>query len=217
VGRLKPGSRYAETFASQAPQDGLRMPKLEALFDLVKALKADHIRFDIETKMSPLDPEATLAPAEFVQALLAVINRHQMAHRTQIQSFDWRTLRHIKRVQPGIETVCLTTVSASTGRGNVHDVRWTDGLKLEDHGHSVPALVKAAQCDVWAPNFNTLDANARQDARRLGLRVIPWTVNAPEDLERVFSLDPDGIISDYPDRVRALMARRGMPLPVPVP
>lgn len=213
VGRIKPGTPYAQTFSSQVPQDGLRMPRLSDLFDMVKALKADHVRFDIETKMSPLDPDATLPPADFVKTLLSVIQEHGMARRTQIQSFDWRPLREIKRLQPEIETVCLTTVSASTGRGNVHDARWTDGLNLADHGHSVPALVKAAACDVWSPNFNTLTGEAREEARRLGLRVIPWTVNTPADLDRMLDLKPDGLITDYPDRAREAMARRGMALP----
>jgi glycerophosphoryl diester phosphodiesterase len=32
--------------------------------------------------------------------------------------------------------------------------------------------------------------------------VIPWTVNEPDDIRRVLGLGVDGIISDYPDRVK---------------
>jgi glycerophosphoryl diester phosphodiesterase len=39
-------------------------------------------------------------------------------------------------------------------------------------------------------------------ARGLGLRVIPWTVNEPGDIRRVLGLGVDGVISDYPDRVK---------------
>ncbi len=212
VGRIKPGTRYAQTFASQQPLDGTRMPTLASLFELVKTKKAEHIRFDIETKLSPLDPEATLAPAEFVTALLAVINQHGMGKRVQIQSFDWRTLRIIEKTQPEIETVCLSSSSAE-GRGNIHDPRWTDGFKLDEHGGSAPRLVKAAGCDVWSPNFNNLKADSLSEAKKLGLKVVPWTVNEPSDIEAMLAMQPDGMISDYPDRVREAMARRGMPLP----
>jgi len=43
--------------------------------------------------------------------------------------------------------------------------------------------------------------------------VIPWTVNEPADMDRLLALGVDGIISDYPDRLRQAMARRGLPLP----
>jgi glycerophosphoryl diester phosphodiesterase len=51
------------------------------------------------------------------------------------------------------------------------------------------------------------------EARALGLRVIPWTVNEPAAIERVLDLAVDGLITDYPDRARAQIQRRGLPLP----
>ena len=45
-------------------------------------------------------------------------------------------------------------------------------------------------------------------ARQLGLRIVAWTVNEPANIPRVLELKVDGIISDYPDRVRA--ALKGM-------
>jgi glycerophosphoryl diester phosphodiesterase len=51
-------------------------------------------------------------------------------------------------------------------------------------------------------------------AHALGLRVSVWTVNEPTDIEAMLNLGVDAIISDYPDRVRAAMQRRGMTLPV---
>ncbi len=50
-------------------------------------------------------------------------------------------------------------------------------------------------------------------ARALGLKVVPWTVNEPAAIERMHELGVDGMISDYPDRVRTTMARRGLQLP----
>jgi glycerophosphoryl diester phosphodiesterase len=41
-----------------------------------------------------------------------------------------------------------------------------------------------------------------KEAKSLGLRVIVWTVNTEKDIARMLELGVDGIISDYPDRVR---------------
>jgi glycerophosphoryl diester phosphodiesterase len=38
-------------------------------------------------------------------------------------------------------------------------------------------------------------------------------VNDPAQIERLLDWGVDGLISDYPDRVRAAMARRAMALP----
>jgi glycerophosphoryl diester phosphodiesterase len=92
---------------------------------------------------------------------------------------------------------------------------WTAGFQLREHG-SVAKMVKAAGGDIWSPYFRDLDAEQLREARALGLRVIPWTVNNPPDIAKVLDLGVDGIISDRPDRVREEMQRRGMPLPAAV-
>jgi glycerophosphoryl diester phosphodiesterase len=51
------------------------------------------------------------------------------------------------------------------------------------------------------------------EAKSLGLKVIPWTVNERADMARLIALGVDGLITDYPDRLRALMAEKDMPLP----
>jgi len=47
--------------------------------------------------------------------------------------------------------------------------------------------------------------------------VVVWTVNRPEDMERLIDLGVDGIISDRPDLLRAAAAKKGIPLPAPAP
>lgn len=215
VGRLKPGTRYAETFAQQAPRDGERIPTLDELFTRVKArADAAHVRFNIETKLTPDEPQVTPEPAAFVRALLAVIDRHGMRERVAIQSFDWRTLREVNRVAPAVATVCLTV--RQNWMDNLTNGRWTAGITAGEHGNLAPRMAKAAGCRTWSPYFGDVDAGTLDEARRLGLKTVPWTVNLPTDVERLLALPIDGIITDYPDRMREAMARRGMPLPPPL-
>ncbi len=52
------------------------------------------------------------------------------------------------------------------------------------------------------PYFRTLDENLVEEAHNRGFKVFVWTVNEVEDIEKMKSIGVDGIISDYPDRIR---------------
>ena len=54
-------------------------------------------------------------------------------------------------------------------------------------------------------------------AHGLGLRVWAWTANQAEDMHRLIDAGVDGIISDYPDRLRAVAEARGLALPPAAP
>ena len=213
VGRLDPSNAYARPFAQQQPRDGQRIPTLAALFQLVRDLGADKVRFDIETKIVPDRPDATLGPSEFLDILLPVIQQAGMADRVMIQSFDWRSLRLVQQRAPVIETVYLTTEFARAN--NVRDPLWTAGMMWRDHA-STAHMVKASAGTTWSPNFHNIDAAKVKAAQQLGLKVIPWTVNEPADMDRLIGWGVDGIISDYPDRLRAAMQRASLPLPAPL-
>jgi glycerophosphoryl diester phosphodiesterase len=213
VGRIDPASDYARQFPTQQPKDGERLPTLASVFARVKALGADHVRFDIETKITPTAPEETLAPEPFVRALLAVIREAGMTRRVMIQSFDFRTLKLVQQLEPGMDTVYLTIRTRTAD--NLADVAWTGGLQLRDFA-SPGHLVKAAGGSIWAPNQGSLTREDLKAAQQLGLKVIPWTVNDPAVAERLLEWGVDGIISDYPDRMRPLMEKRGLALPPPV-
>jgi len=176
VGRIRPESEYAKRFPHQKPIDGTRIPRLADLFAIAPA----KVRFNIETKLVAEAPGETLAPEPFARALFAEVRKAGVAGRTTIQSFDWRTLKVVEREAPEIRTAYLTSGKASD-----------------------PAKVHAAGGRIWSPNFQDLDAEKLRAARALGLRLVVWTVNEPADIGRVIDMKVDGIISDYPDRVRA--------------
>jgi glycerophosphoryl diester phosphodiesterase len=50
------------------------------------------------------------------------------------------------------------------------------------------------------------DAAIVEAAHAADLAVFVWTVNAPDDVRRAVALGVDGIITDWPDRVRGLLA-----------
>lgn len=211
VGRLRPGSPTAQRFAAQRPVDGERIPTLAQVLAL--AQPHEGVRLNIETKINPLQPDLSSSPERFVLAVVQALDEAGLRGRASLQSFDWRTLMAAREQAPDIPRVALT--ARQSWLDNVADPRWTAGLRLADH-RSVPDLVHAAGMQVWSPFHGDLTPRDLQRARELGLPVVVWTVNEPADLERALDLGVDGIISDYPDRVRTALLARGRPVPAPV-
>jgi len=175
------------------------------------------VRFNIETKISPLSPIETTHPEDFARRLIAAIRAGGMEKRAAIQSFDWRTLQVVQRIAPEIATVYLSaqqrnfdTVRATDPAGSP----WTAGFQHSALG-SLPAMVKAAGGAVWSPYFGDIDATQVRAAQALGLRVIPWTINEPDAMRRMIGWGVDGLITDRPDRLRPILHERGIALPLP--
>ena len=112
MGRIRPGSEYAQRFPSQEPIDGTRIPRLDELF----ALAGPRVRFNIETKLAAEAPDETLPPEPFARALIAEVRKAGAAARTTIQSFDFRTLKVVEREAPEIMTAYLTSGKNSDPR-----------------------------------------------------------------------------------------------------
>jgi glycerophosphoryl diester phosphodiesterase len=218
VGRLKPGTPYAARFAEQAPADGERIPTLADVFALAGKARNTTVRFNVETKLDPRHPELTAAPEAFAEAVIAAVRAAGMTDRTTLQSFDWRTLRQAQKVAPEIKTVCLTVQQPGDDNiqvGQPGPSPLLAGLDVDDFGGSVPRLVKAAGCAVWSPNARDLEPGAVAEAHAQGLTVVPWTVNEESAMNALAASGVDGIITDYPDRARKVLARRGVSLPAP--
>lgn len=209
VGRLKPGTAYAANYPDQQALDGTRIPRLADLFDMVK--DNAKVRFAIETKLDPGKPDETLAPEPFARAVVDAIRRAGMAGRSQVLSFDWRTLQVVQQVAPEIPTVYLSiqrrmdNIRAANPAGSP----WTAGFQHRDHG-SVPKMIKAAGGGIWSVYFNDLTPAAAKEAKALGLKVLVWTVNDPAAMARMLDLGVDGLITDRPDRALPVLRERGV-------
>lgn len=219
VGRLKPGTRYASLYPAQKPVDGARLPRLADLFALVKKSGNTTVRLALETKLTPTAPGETMAPEPFARALIGAIREAGFAERTAILSFDWRTLQVVQKEAPEIGTVYITMQQRgldNVGADKAEGSAWTAGIRYADHG-SVPRMIKAAGGRTWSSFLGDLDAAKVKEAQALGLTVLTWTVNEPQQIARAMDLGVDGIVSDRPDLVREEMQRRGMALPQATP
>jgi glycerophosphoryl diester phosphodiesterase len=169
----------------------------------------ERVHFNIETKLSPLEPSQTLPPQAFARALIAEVRRAGMAGRTSIQSFDWRTLQVVQQEAPEIPTVYLST-ARTLAPVDGKPTPCTAGIDPAAHGGSVPRMVRAAGGKVWSPSIGALTAAQVAEAHALCLNVMEWTVNDEATITRMLDLGVDGIISDRPDRVAQELQRSGM-------
>jgi glycerophosphoryl diester phosphodiesterase len=78
-------------------------------------------------------------------------------------------------------------------------------------------MVKAAGGAVWSPYYGEVTPENVREAQGIGLRVVVWTLNTEDDMRRMIGLGVDGIISDYPDRLRSIAAEAGIALPPATP
>ncbi len=220
VGRLNPNASYAKRYPRQQAIDGTRVPTLSEVFELVKKAGNETVRFNIETKLSPDNPDLSLPPEEFARIVLAVIQKHKMQDRVALQSFDWRTLQEVQRLAPEIPTSYLTVNQSwlnNTQIGQPGPSPWMSGFDIDTYDGSRPRAIKAAGGRVWSSYYQEVDAASVAMAHELGLLVKVWTVNKPREMEKLIDLGVDGIITDYPDVLRDVLLRRGIATPDPTP
>ncbi len=198
--------------------DGERFPTLQQLFDTARDARSPGgrpVRFNVETKITPTSGIATADPNRYASAVVDAVRAAQMSERVTVQSFDWRTLREVRKLAPELATACLTI--ESSGMNTVAPDAsgaspWHAGLRLSDHNGSLAQLAKAAGCTVWSPFWRNVTAENVADAHALKMKVIPWTVNDPSEIDRLVTLGVDGIISDYPDRAKRVLEARKVPI-----
>ncbi len=96
-----------------------------------------------------------------------------------ISSFRWDELQAMRDKNPNVPIAVLTGKDA------------LEGL----------ATAKQLQAVAINPEFSGLDQGVVDQLHAAELKVFPYTVNEPSDIERMEELQVDGIITNYPERV----------------
>ncbi|BBZ50743.1 glycerophosphodiester phosphodiesterase [Mycobacterium heidelbergense] len=197
------GKRLAE-FPDAEVVRGNKIATLPDVFALTDSYHAA-VRFNIETKVEADKPGASAEPQEFVDVILAAVRSAGKVDRVEIQSFDWRTLPMVRRVEPSIPLVALYD-EETWAPGSP----WLTGTNAADP--MIGALLVGA--NIVSPNYALVTGKPYVDhAHSLGLKVIPWTVNDAEAMREQIAYGVDGVITDYPTLLRGVLAELGMPLP----
>jgi glycerophosphoryl diester phosphodiesterase len=222
-GRRTPPNPATDPFVgTQEAVPGTRMPTLAEVFALVERYESSPsnrgranqpVLFNVETKLDPTVPSETVDPATFARRVVETIRAAGLVDRVTLQSFDWRTLGEAKRLEPKLRTVALAqapTIFPGTP--------WTAGVPISADAWQgqVADAAKSIGASILSPRFNDLTDALIARSQRIGLPVVPWTVNDQPTMAALIDRGVDGLITDYPDRLRAVMDAKGLDLPRPL-
>ncbi|MDA3630458.1 glycerophosphodiester phosphodiesterase family protein [Saccharopolyspora sp. WRP15-2] len=231
VRTLDCGSQTLPQHPAQRPSPGARMPLLTEVFDLVEERDADDVWLNVETKVEAGAPQETAPREEFVQIVARQVRESGLADRVSIQSFDWGALMRMREVAPELPIVALTNGDQFLQPGRPGASPWLGGIDIDDFDGDLVAAVASFDADGLSPvhgypqdgkvtdpdyvPYTTKDMVKR--AHRAGIEVIPWTVDDEPTMHELIDDGVDGIITDYPDRLREVMRQRGFELPEQYP
>ncbi|MGI0540818.1 glycerophosphodiester phosphodiesterase [Corynebacterium aquatimens] len=209
--------KLSEDFPEQEPVKGNKILQLSDVFEIAKS---EHdVYFNIETKIEAEERENSAEPQEFVDAILAAAEEAGTTDRIMIQSFDWRSLPLVREKNPNIPLVALYDETTW-----VEDSKWIGDIDYKDVDGDVIEAVKKLGAEVISPGFAVpYEAKAGDDdynptatreyitkAHEAGIRVVPWTINDPDTMEEQLDAGVDGIITDYPTRLKKILDERGI-------
>ncbi|MFK7934915.1 MAG: glycerophosphodiester phosphodiesterase family protein [Saprospiraceae bacterium] len=128
----------------------------------------------------------TIEPSEMIDLLLKDLDELDLRKRCQVQSFDKNPLRELRQRAPEIRMAVLT-----------YDLKGVD--------HHVQQL--GFTPETYAPFYPTVFASTIKKAHQKGMKVVPWTVNSTWWMRRLIYLGVDGIITDYPNKIEAVVKK----------
>jgi glycerophosphoryl diester phosphodiesterase len=230
VRTLDCGSQTLPNFPGQLAVPGATMPLLREVFALVKRYDpAGRVKLNIETKVEAGAPHETAPREQFVQVTVAEIRAAGLLRQATIQSFDWGALMRVRQVERRLPLVALTNIDfLQTGQPGASP--WLGGIDIDDFGGDPIKAIRSFGAAAFSPVHGTPQNGTVNDpdyvpyvtremvrhAHRHGIEVIPWTIDDIPTMRKLMDDGVDGIITDYPDRLRTLMAERGLALPRPI-
>ena len=98
-----------------------------------------------------------------------------------ISSFNWEELRIFSKQKTEVDIAILTD---------------------KDPLNSI-SIAKEINAIAINPDYRSLNSENVLKIQNHGIKIFPWTVNSYEDINKMKLLGVDGIITDYPDRVKS--------------
>ena len=111
-----------------------------------------------------------------------LIREQRAEETTLVSSFDWPAIAEVRRIAPAIRTGLLTDREA---------------------GHALDTAT-TMQVAALNPRHDLVDRALCLKAHRRGLKVYAWTVDDPAEMGRLIDAGIDGLMTNYPARLRAL-------------
>ncbi|RZU41568.1 glycerophosphodiester phosphodiesterase family protein [Edaphobacter modestus] len=178
------GATTLAAFPHQVAVPHTTIPTFEEVLDLAPQGSFD---FNVETKIFIDHPEITPTPEVFVQMIEEAVSRHHLESRVILQSFDFRTLQAMKKLNPKIR------LSALFGQA-----KYDKFMGITDPDKSFVHIAKISGAGILSPDESLVTPAEVAAAHSAGLQVIPYTVNTEEGWKKMVAARVDAIITDDP-------------------
>lgn len=117
---------------------------------------------------------------EFTDLVMEVLLSKNITDRLIIQCFDVRTLNYMHEKYPQIKLAYLVGKKATDFEAAMAKLNFTP--------------------EIYSPDFALVTKDLVKAVHKKGMKILPWTVDAHEDIRRMVDLKVDGLITNYPDR-----------------
>ncbi len=117
----------------------------------------------------------------FEEQAVALIAKYCNPEKTMVSAFSTNTLIKVHELLPGIQL------------GYIYNRTQDEAAR-----HNCPV-------DVVIPQFRLASRELIEEVHDEGLQVWAWTVNEDEEIKRLVRLGVDGLITDFPGRVKAIL------------
>jgi glycerophosphoryl diester phosphodiesterase len=184
------GALQNPDFPKQQPVPGTKVPTLEEVFDLAAA---SGVQFNIETKIDPKRPDLAPDPATFARLVVDLVQKHGMAKRVMVQSFDFRTLKEVRKLAPEIR---LSALYSGAQKSFVEIAKEAGG--------------GGKRAEIVSPHWKLVTSEEVQAAHRAGIQVVPWTADTPAAWRQLADAQVDAIISDDPGELISWLKSAGL-------
>ncbi len=147
--------------------------------------KLSPVQYNIEIKSST-EGDNVFHPAVPEYSLLVhqAIEKNVPLERVILQSFDFRVLKYWHEKYPSVRLAALVG-NIKSAEENLKEIGFTP--------------------QIYSPYYKLLLNKGKVDKlHELGMKVIPWTVNEMDDMRKLKDWGVDGIITDYPNRIKEI-------------
>lgn len=153
---------------------------IAAVEDHIKSYTLYEVDYNIELKSTKSgDGKYHPVPNEFSDLVYNLLNQYLPMERVVIQSFDFRILKYWRAKYPTVRLAALV-----------------ENTKLVEENVKELGFMPS----IYSPSYKLLTEEKVKEIKSMKMRVIPWTVNEPEDMKRLRAWGVDGLITDYPNR-----------------
>lgn len=161
---------------------GITIPTFEET-----ALALPRLRINVDIKQNQ---------PSIVEPFIQLLRRLNCQERVMVGSFHDQELAKFRRDCPEVGT--------SAG---VAETRLFFFLSLVGLTGLLRPVYKAFQVPEYAENFHLVTPRFIRAAHALGIEVHVWTVDDSQDMQRLMAWGVDGLITDYPDRLMAILKK----------